>query len=736
MWQATEKPYAGAPLKHSPNFVMRIGRVRLLLVLMLLSLGLWIVFAQLLVPPVIESAYRGESWSFLNRMILGQAEFSVSHYLQKWDKVSITGLLSGLGFWLIVLVISSPAFIRRIVGEATPGSLGAIRMWTCSILLLTTLWEDLGSVAWLAAEMRHPRGMLGYLYALPIGFEGLVTSEMSLRAFQLLTELLLFLGLVGWRTRVVLPLGALCYFLLLGILIDHSFFWHQNLVPLYVMLVLCFSPCGDSWSVDRLRKIYQGQTVPDAGRASPVYGWSRYVCWVMIALPYMANGLSKLQDGGFFWWNPTNMRSMLYFDTLTPREFDWALSLHLTHAPDILFSLMGLFTLFGETLFGLVLLSHIARRIFPFAAIMMHIGIFLFQRILFLDLILLQLVFFDFTQIRKTIGSRLMIKRGRLQVLYDGLCPLCRRTVRLLAGFDLFTRLEFLDFRRLDLNEYNRSHMLNLARRDLEEEMYVIFRGQAYRGFYGYRRIALALPVLWPLAPWLFLPGISSLGALVYGYVARNRLKLLWCDSHCPVQPLEEGDPASVTPTGDAVRGFGYALTVSGIILVALLCWFYRIEFYPFTSWHLYSGSDTSGKVEYRKVFAQRESGIITRARLEDTIGALALDNRYAPFLEKCFEDGPGDVEICKKFLSTAASAYNKKAQPGERIMQYDIQVWTWDFRSNPFDPNYGNLTDRFVFEISTGRALRAKKLVDPSVTDSAPPLQTHAVKDGDGVAR
>src|SRR5436190_1036410 len=126
-------------------------------------------------------------------------------------------------------------------------------------IIFTTLWEDLGSIAWLPAELRHPRGLLGYLYTLPIGFETLVTSEMSLRTFQFLTELLLFLGLIGWRTRVVLPLGALCYFLLLGILIDYSFFWHQNLVPLYVMIVLSFTPCGDGWSVDRLWKISQGR---------------------------------------------------------------------------------------------------------------------------------------------------------------------------------------------------------------------------------------------------------------------------------------------------------------------------------------------------------------------------------------------------------------------------------------------------------------------------------------------
>src|SRR5262249_5139916 len=158
------------------------------------------------------------------------------------------------------------------------------------------------------------RGMLVYLYALPIGLDTLLTSAPSLRAFQFLTEVLLFLGAVGWRTRVVLPLATVSYFVLLGILIDYSFFWHQNLVPLYVMIVLCFTSCGDGWSVDRLWKIFRGRAVPDADRALPVYAWGRYACWAMIALPYVANGLSKLVDGGLMWWDPVNIRTNLYLD--------------------------------------------------------------------------------------------------------------------------------------------------------------------------------------------------------------------------------------------------------------------------------------------------------------------------------------------------------------------------------------------------------------------------------------
>lgn len=697
------------------------ARIRLLLILVGLAV-VWMLFATLVAPPLIQSAYRGESWSLLNRMILGQAQFPVGHYLQKWHRVVINGLLSGLAFYLIALVTTSPAFSRRIVGETTPGSLGAIRMWTCLILLVTTSWEDLGSIAWLPAEVRRPRGMLGYLYALPVGFDRFVTSEPSLRGLQLLTEVLLFLGLIGWRTRVVVPLAASCYFVLLGILIDYSFFWHQNLVPLYVMIVLSFTPCGDGWSVDRLWKVYRGRGVPDGDRPLSVYAWSRYACWVAIAWPYVANGLSKLQDGGVFWWHPINLRANLYMDTLNPREYDWALSLYLVRAPDVLFAAIGLFTLFSETLFGLVLVSRVARRIFPVAAIMMHTGIFFLQRILFLDLILLQLVFFDFTRVRKAIGDWLATRHRRLQVLYDGLCPLCSRTVRLLTCLDIFNRLEFVDFWRLDLDEYNRRHVLGLTRKELEKEMCVVDRGKSERGFYGYRRLALVLPALWPLAPWLFLPGISALGSRVYGYVARNRLKVLWCGAHCRGDSVRERGSADVTVKAGPTRGFAYGLAVSGIIVVGLVSWFFHIEFYPFTAWHLYSGLDTSGRVEYRKVLVQHESGVTSRARMEDTIGALALDARYSPHLDRCFGKRPADVDMCKKFLTAAAAAYNKKVRPGERVTQYEVQTWLWDFLSHPSDENYGRLIDRFVLDIKTGKTLREKRPDDRSVTESAPP--------------
>jgi len=122
------------------NRSIRERRIPLVLSLMVISLGLWIVCAKLAVPPVIESAYRGESWSFLNRMIQGQATHPVSEYLQDWNAITIPVLLEGLGFWLVVLVISSPL------------------SWHTSLIAAAYLVQIVLAVksVWLAREVVHP----------------------------------------------------------------------------------------------------------------------------------------------------------------------------------------------------------------------------------------------------------------------------------------------------------------------------------------------------------------------------------------------------------------------------------------------------------------------------------------------------------------------------------------------------------------------------------------------------
>ncbi len=674
---------------------LRLVRFRLAFIIIILGC-LWAAFAKLIVSPIIQGAYDSSHASLLKSLILGLGQHPDEYYLKMVDKLAGAGLLGSLGFCLVALVLSSPAFFRRFVDEATPGSLGAIRVLTCAVLLANTLWENVASTTLLPIEMRQPKGLMKLFYILPINFESFVQSSIALEIFKWSTAIILLLGMIGWRTRIMIPLGAFCYFLFGGILRQYTHFFHLGVVPLYVLTVLSFTPCGDGWSIDQLRKVWQGKEVPNASYSAAVYGWSRYACWVVVALGYLLAGISKLRNGGLFWWNATNLKSIVLADTLNPMHFDWGLGLHLTSAPDILFTMLGLTALLGELMFVCVLFSRLARWILPTVIIMMHSGIWLLQNVFFFDLILLQFMFFDFTKIRNVIRNKILPRLGPIEILYDGDCPLCSRTVRLLKRLDLLGLLNYLDFRLLDLTEYNRTHRLNLVLHDLEKEMHVIFRGQAYKGFYGYRIISLSLPLFWLITPALFVPGVSSLGVLLYRYAAHNRFRFLSCASDCVLEPL----PKSMTPissaTKPALHGVHYPIAISVLITVILIVGLYRVEVYPLTAFQMYSTSDTSGVITYYKVLAHHESGAVVRAYLEDGISAMA-DTRYRSIIRRCFD--PEKRGICEKYLMAAGNAYNH-THTGDDVTRYELQKWRWDFRSTPSDPEHGELTDRYILTL------------------------------------
>jgi len=174
---------------------------------------------------------------------------------------------------------------------------------------------------------------------------------------------------------------------------------------------------------------------------------------------------------------------------------------------------------------------------------------------------------------------------------------------------------------------------------------------------------------------------------------------------------------------------------VSGVIFVLLYCWLYRIEFYPFTAMQMYAGVNTSGVITYTKTLAHHESGTIYPARFEDYIAVYSHNARYGRVLGQCIEQKQlKDADICEKFLRAAAAAHNEIGHHGEKVTKYEIQIWTWDFRSYPFDPNHGKVTERFIFEMNTRRALGEETLESRSATKSAPPLKPRAVNDGDRV--
>jgi len=284
----------------------------------------------------------------------------------------------------------SPA---AVLPRATPRMLAWVRIVISAILLLSALWEDLPSIALLPPAQREPLGVLAVIEAATGGaFAWLCRTPAALAVLQNATCLALLAALVGWRARFSAAAGAVLYLLTTGLLREYSSFYHTGLVPMYALAVLAWSPCGEAWSVDRWRAQRAGRAVPPDDVPRVVDAWAVYAVWIVVAVSYVMAGVCKLRAGPG-WCHPLNIQAILLVDALTPMQFSFDFTKLFLALPGWMFTLGSAGAVAGELGMGAVLVWPRARAWVPWLMVAMHVGIWLFQRVLFFDLILIQAIF-------------------------------------------------------------------------------------------------------------------------------------------------------------------------------------------------------------------------------------------------------------------------------------------------------------------------------------------------------
>lgn len=117
----------------------------------------------------------------------------------------------------------------------------------------------------------------------------------------------------------------------------------------------------------------------------------------------------------------------------------------------------------------------------------------------------------------------------KARVLYDGDCAFCRKSVGLLQRLDWLGKLEYVNVR--DRSQPILQEPL-IAAAPLLEQMHVLpaAGGALYGGYRAIRFLAWRLPLCWPIAPFLYLPGMTWLGQKIYLWIARNRFQIIPCE--------------------------------------------------------------------------------------------------------------------------------------------------------------------------------------------------------------
>ena len=472
-------------------------------------------------------------------------------------KLAISGVATVLLIGALVKIFRVLDFSSPRLVNGTPRQLAWIRIVVCLTALIYTLMEDLPAIASMPAGMRNDDQFFHVLNSLP-GYSTLLSSPYLLATLQWTTAVLLFSGLIGFLTRPTLFLGSLGFFLMQAILRHYTYQYHSGLVLIYLVLVITWTPCAATWSIDS----WLNHQKPQPGRQS--VGFSVYACFAVMAVVYVLSGLSKLRGSGLDWFRGDNIELKLVQDALSPIFFDykWKATIWLVqhHAPGYVFAIIGTVGLIVELGYVTVLFSRTAQIIIPIAALGVHVGILVFQHILFPDLLMLQLIFLN----------------------VDWVTNFCGRYFR---------------------------------------------------------------------------TGDRAASAQV-----RNDI---------PPRPLS------------------YLPAVATALMVAIffVAWVWSVEYYPLSSWRMYSYAQRKGPLHYLKVIATLENGRSIVIPTRDFSPAWLPSGR--DILVRVFRT-TRHSEKFDAFLSFYVQRRNRNLMFGSPITRMEIQLWRWNYLVDPNDPRFG----------------------------------------------
>jgi predicted DCC family thiol-disulfide oxidoreductase YuxK len=248
---------------------------------------------------------------------------------------------------------------------------------------------------------------------------------------------------------------------------------------------------------------------------------------------YGIAGLGKLQ--GPSWWN-----GMALWGTMTAGEFAvfdftamarWPLIINfLTHV-----------SLALELFYPILIWIRITRPLMIFAAVALHLGIALVSPGLTeftLAMLTANLAFVSGSWIRGLLAEP---GRPALQVVFDGACPRCRATMAMITAADPGGAVEPVDLTSVDVRLVDPA----LTPEQCLQAMHAVAGpGRVAAGFGAVRAIAGRLPLFWTFAAVSYLPGVASLGRVVYNHLAAGRPRDVPCtDQTCGIH---SGTPRSV----------------------------------------------------------------------------------------------------------------------------------------------------------------------------------------------
>jgi predicted DCC family thiol-disulfide oxidoreductase YuxK len=322
--------------------------------------------------------------------------------------------------------------------------------------------------------------------------------------------------MVGWRTswvKWIVFIGKVSYDARNTVLP-----YGVDLVLCALLFIFCVSPVGRALSLDRVRAVRAAKRkqldVVVPAYSSPWAGACIRLMQIQMALIFFYSAVSKIKweewrDGDAVWL------------VLAANEYYNIFMLNLLSHYYWLGVIATYSTIFVELAYPFLIWQRRTRPYLLAAAVFIHLEFAAF----------LALIHFSFVMIMghmsflrpewlHRLGAWWKRRSGEMEMIYDGRCGFCVRSMAWLLAFDGLRQIGIRDFRN------NPSPVITDA--DLEKALYLVRPGAtALPGFEAYRYVVLRVPGLWWLVPLFYVPVLSrAIGHPIYNWVAANRSRL------------------------------------------------------------------------------------------------------------------------------------------------------------------------------------------------------------------
>lgn len=284
-------------------------------------------------------------------------------------------------------------FIEAIVNRVVPASafaLGVARVVVHATFLVSVLIASFSALGRLPITILRPTGAMKLL---PWSFyEQLLTPNgmMILKAAMIVS---LVAGMLGILTPISTKTSFLLVLFYQGLLRSFGHFNHDEMLGVYCLAVLAFTPCGDEFSLDqglaqRLRRNRKD-------RPRFVYAYPILLMQLLMAWVYFSSALIKLRVAGLTYLSQDNLPALAIYHSLDNlHDTSFRVAFWLPQIKEYLPVVVGL-VLLWEFLFPLAVFLPRLRWLILLGGVAFHLSTLFLMNIFFPHQLALYLLFIN-----------------------------------------------------------------------------------------------------------------------------------------------------------------------------------------------------------------------------------------------------------------------------------------------------------------------------------------------------